>query len=156
MILKKKDVITILLCVIMGLLTPPVLSVFIHLPKFEFIAGNENSWIGFWGSYIGALFTLLALYITIQSNKNESEQQRHIDYNKQYMRDISDAICSLSISKIIDCYMQDRDEHLITSIDCTRLEAFELDVSNCYNTFLILYPEGDEAFIEQYMKTKDL
>ena len=36
----------------------------------------ENGWLGFWGSFLGALFTFLALYITLNDNHSENEKER--------------------------------------------------------------------------------
>jgi len=36
--------------------------------------GNESDWIGFWGSYLGGIFTLLALMVTISSEKKRSDK----------------------------------------------------------------------------------
>ena len=36
----------------------------------------ENGWLGFWGSFIGALFPFFALYKTLNDNHNENEKER--------------------------------------------------------------------------------
>ena len=155
MTLSNKDKRNIIWGCVIAILIPIILSLFIHIPKFRFVAGDEGNWIAFWGSYIGALITLLALYITIQSNKNESDRQRLIDFNKQYARDIAKAVCSLSISSIVDCYTQDRKNQTVEGIDTTRLESYKLEISNTYNTFVILYPDAEESFTKQYETSKD-
>lgn len=155
MVLTRKDKRNIIWGCIIVLLIPIILSLLIHLPKLGCVAGEESDWIGFWGSYFGALITLLTLYITIQSNKNESDRQRLIEYNKRYARDITNAVCSLSISRIVDCYKQDRQNQIIESVDTTRLESYKLEISNTYNTLVILYPEAEETFIKQYETSKD-
>lgn len=156
MALSNKDRKTIIWGCAVALLIPIELSLIIHIPKFSFVAGDEGNWIEFWGSYIGALITLLALYITIQSNKNESNRQRIIEYNKQYARDITKAVCSLSISKIVDSFKQDRQNKVIDSIDTTRLESLKQEISNIYNTFVILHPKADETLLKQYETSKDI
>ncbi len=38
----------------------------------------ENQWLGFWGTYLGALFPFIILYITINDNRRENDRNRKI------------------------------------------------------------------------------
>lgn len=66
---KKLTIITTLV-----LLTPIVLAVCISTPIFINITGGVN-WLGFWGSYLGAVLggciTVIVFWGTIQENKNK-------------------------------------------------------------------------------------
>ena len=44
--------------------TPIVMNIFMIQPKFFTFVGNDSSWLGFWGSYIGAvLSSAIALFV---------------------------------------------------------------------------------------------
>lgn len=36
----------------------------------------ENQWLGFWGSYLGALFPFIILYLTLKDNRKENKKER--------------------------------------------------------------------------------
>ena len=36
----------------------------------------ENGWLGFWGSYLGALFPFIILYLTLKDNRIENKKER--------------------------------------------------------------------------------
>lgn len=75
---KKLTIITTLV-----LLTPIVLAVCISTPIFINITGGVN-WLGFWGSYLGAVLggciTVIVFWGTIQENKNKDlrEEKRNL------------------------------------------------------------------------------
>lgn len=48
-----------------------------------------------------------------------------------------------------------RKNQTVEGIDTTRLESYKLEISNTYNTFVILYPDAEESFTKQYETSKD-
>lgn len=77
--LKKKLVMIVSLII----LTPIVLAVCISTPIFVNVAGGVN-WLGFWGSYLGAVLgggiTVIVFWGTIEENKSRDrrEEKRHL------------------------------------------------------------------------------
>lgn len=147
-----------ILILIFLLMVPAIVNGLLLLPAVCKVIGEPKDWISFWGSYAGALITgiisFVILYHTIESNRRENDRQRLIDYNKQLVRDIAESVCSLNIIKIVNCYRQDRDARKIMGIDVTRIEAYKLEITNRYNSFVILYPDADDSFLNEYEKTK--
>ena len=69
-----KQKVLILLVIITA---PIILAVLVSLPIFKSIAVN-NDWIGFWGAYLGGLFTLLGVIITIKYYRYSFEEERRM------------------------------------------------------------------------------
>ena len=62
----KKYFVQLLLIIV----TPLVINVLMVRPKLFPITGDSSSWLGFWGSYIGAvLSSAIALYILYKQNR---------------------------------------------------------------------------------------
>lgn len=59
--------------------TPIVMNIFMIQPKFFTFVGNDSSWLGFWGSYIGAvLSSAIALFVLFrQQQQNHFENMRN-------------------------------------------------------------------------------
>ena len=38
-------------------------------------SGNGSTWIGFWGSYLGGIFTLIAVYVSVNAQKRQQKIQ---------------------------------------------------------------------------------
>ncbi|MDW4280210.1 hypothetical protein QI102_08380 [Staphylococcus saprophyticus] len=72
--MKNKKIISI---VFMLILLPPI-TVGIGVTKFPFVSninGDSNSWIGFWGSFLGSIIgTLGVIYVAFIQNKNQIYQ----------------------------------------------------------------------------------
>lgn len=60
--------------VILGvIITPLIMSLLLKVPMFGFADGNVESWIGFWGSYVGALIGAATVYFV--TNLQVKEQR---------------------------------------------------------------------------------
>lgn len=60
-----------------GILFPIILNCIVTLPAFMKAAGNESDWIGFWGSYMGGIISVLGIYMTLKNdNKKRLEERR--------------------------------------------------------------------------------
>jgi hypothetical protein len=59
--------------------TPIVMNIVMIQPKFFTFVGNDSSWLGFWGSYIGAvLSSAIALFVLFrQQQQNHFENMRN-------------------------------------------------------------------------------
>ena len=72
------------MCVIgaVVILCPVILAIGVSCPEFQKINGGDN-WIGFWGSYLGAILggciTLYVLFSTIKNEKEKIELQQKIE-----------------------------------------------------------------------------
>lgn len=69
---KNKNIILIISCVIV-LLIPPGVN-FLMSFKVVKVYGDTNAWIGFLGSYIGSVVTLLGVLLTIRFTKNQARK----------------------------------------------------------------------------------
>lgn len=92
--------------IIAALVVAPVVVIF--MTSVDLIPVNtSNDWIGFWGSYLGAILggtiTLCVLYITIEQNRKDSTKNEKNNYCMQLIDLVSEyegAICKLSISNV--------------------------------------------------------
>jgi hypothetical protein len=55
-------------------ISPLIMSVLIKVPVFSFALGTTDSWIGFWGSYLGALIGAGTVYLV--TNTQIQEQRK--------------------------------------------------------------------------------
>jgi len=71
----------------------------------------ENGWLGFWGSYLGALFPFVILYLTLRDNRRENEKERNVqtaiieyqvskDYQNTLKKDLADYINALNLMEM--------------------------------------------------------
>ena len=69
----KKHWLTILIVPLM-ILIPILVNVLLSISTpFKVY---ENGWLGFWGSYLGALFPFIILYLTLKDNRKENKKER--------------------------------------------------------------------------------
>ncbi|XQY90655.1 hypothetical protein ACNRWW_14105 [Metabacillus sp. HB246100] len=72
--LSKKEIILIVVIIILStIITPIILGQIIRLPFGNLTIGDENSWVSFFGSYLGGIFGMVGVifttYIIIKKNK---------------------------------------------------------------------------------------
>lgn len=72
--MKNKNTILIISCIIV-LLIPAGVN-FLMSFKVVKVYGDTNAWIGFLGSYIGSVVTLLGVLLTIRFTKNQARQEK--------------------------------------------------------------------------------
>lgn len=163
--LIKKYFIQVLL--IMG--TPLIINVLMVQPTLFPITGDSSSWLGFWGSYIGAVLTsAIALYILYKQNQqnhienvsNRNLQLSVIRYNQELekLRDLRTALVNfqasfdyIEVNDIADKFIEGnygeeerkRLKYLIRDIDEKGFKAtILLDLmpkSNSINKFNLIY-----------------
>lgn len=65
---------------------PVILTLSLNLPVFQFASGQVDSWIAFWGSYIGAIIGASAVYFVakFQIQKQHEKQLSAIDIENKY------------------------------------------------------------------------
>ena len=60
--------------IVIALLIPIVVNITLSISTPFTV--YENSWLGFWGSYLGALFPFIILYLSLRDNHDENEKDR--------------------------------------------------------------------------------
>lgn len=89
--------------------TPMVMNIIMIQPILFPIAGNDSSWLGFWGSYTGSILSSsIAIYILYkQQNQNHKENEDNrklqlsvIEYNHELekLRDLRSALIDFQVS----------------------------------------------------------
>jgi gas vesicle protein len=68
----------ILLAIVGALITPLIISLLLKVSYFSFASGDVESWIAFWGSYVGALIGAATVYLVTNIQVKE---QRNIQLN---------------------------------------------------------------------------
>lgn len=95
----------ILVMIIIPILVNGLLSISTSIKVYE------NGWLGFWGSYLGALFPFVILYLSLRDNRRENEKERNIqtaiieyqvskDYQNTLKKDIADYINALNLMEM--------------------------------------------------------
>lgn len=74
--MKKVNPQIILIVLVFIFIIPFVTSIFIAIPSLV-KHNTNNAWIGFWGSYLGGLVTVIGVYMTIKYSINQYLQSRH-------------------------------------------------------------------------------
>ena len=149
--------------------TPLIINTLMVQPMLFPITGDSSSWLGFWGSYIGAvLSSAIALYILYKQNQqnhveniaNRNLQLSVIKYNQELdkLRDLRTALVDFQASfdymeitniasKFIDGYFSEEErarlKYLVRDIDEKGFKAtLLLDLmsnSNSVNEFNLVY-----------------
>ena len=133
----------------------PIVLNFIMLSSVEGVevAGNVESWIGFWGSYAGgcvtALISFIILYLTIGYYREENDQ-RFAEAHKERLRtELSPRLAVLNTKKFTVYY-----DRLLEGQDpaalCKIIEETRVLIVNDFSSFKILYSGVYDPFIQMY------
>lgn len=155
--------------ILLIIVTPLIINLLMGLPTYFPTVGDSSSWLGFWGSYIGAILSsAIALYILYkqnQQNHNENIINRNlqlavIKYNQELdkLRDLRTALVDFQASfdyieitniaaKFLDGHFNDEEQkrlkYLVRDIDEKGFKAtLLLDLmpkSNSVNKFNLVY-----------------
>jgi len=63
------------------------------------LSGDNNTWIQFWGSYLGGIFTLFAVWMTIQESRKQLREAKTANTNISKQIAISETTNQLTIIK---------------------------------------------------------
>ena len=74
--MKKANPLVVIILTVLILIIPFLVNVLVSIPSL-ITHDTGNSWIGFWGSYLGGLVTVIGVYITIKYSINQYLQSRH-------------------------------------------------------------------------------
>ena len=147
------------LFVLLFLLLPALLSLVLHLnisSWFPPIAGDEGDWVSFWGNYLGAgitgLISFVVLWMTLESNNRINNTKRLDDYYYQFRRDLSTRLCRLNPISFVGLIFDDEDS---PSEAVARLEDYNRMILEDVNSFIVLYDEDCDKFIESYKNVVD-
>lgn len=62
------------------LLSPIIVNIILGIPAICTINGNTNGWLGFYGSFVGAIIPMFILYRTRQWNKEDNDETRNMQH----------------------------------------------------------------------------
>lgn len=151
---SNNDIWIIVIVLVVACAFPFLLNWVLLLPAKCRIVGNEETWLGFWATYVGAILTALmvvATFITIRKTVNLSLSQRKIDWLHSFREASADLIRSVDVN-MVNSLVQS-----ITfgesSVAAEKGYALAKDVN--YSSFILtsLLKEYDDLFNEP--KSKD-
>lgn len=100
----------------------------------------ENSWLGFWGSYLGALFPFIILYLSLRDNHDENEKGRRTQT----------AAIIFQVSKEYLNRLKQNIAEYIKALDFLEIEMITLkpkeDVQISLNKIYLLLKESESAY----------
>ena len=62
-------------------LSPIIVNIILGIPAICTVNGDTNGWLGFYGSFVGAIIPMFILYRTRQWNKGDNDKTRNMQYN---------------------------------------------------------------------------
>lgn len=72
--IKKK---TLFLIAVFALVIPLIMGMLMHVINVNFIDGSSDGWLGFWGGYLGTMFSIfVGMYISFQEAQKSAEESR--------------------------------------------------------------------------------
>lgn len=89
---KKSHVIVLVLIII---LIPFALNFLLQCPVNVAVIGDEETWLTFWGSYIGVILTAMmvaASFLTIRASSNFNMSQRQVEWLRSFRMESSQLI----------------------------------------------------------------
>lgn len=132
--------------ILIALITPIFIAALSRVPIFQYSPGNFNSWIGYWGSYLGAIIGASVVYF-VSKMQIEAQNQLQLDAidkeNKITLdREMEQYYFRLEVEKLEDFFNE--------------IDLFNRIVTNSYNDFVqylvnseALYSERDKLNEEQ-------
>lgn len=117
------------------------------------VAGNEASWVSFWGSYAGGCVTSVISYIilkrTIDYYKSENASRIYESHKERLRADVSSRLAGLNTKRFMLLYIRLAQGEAATSI-CQILDATSIEIENNLSSFKILYMGQFDNFISEY------
>jgi len=117
------------------------------------VAGNEASWVSFWGSYAGGCVTSVISYIilrrTIDYYKSENASRINESHKERLRADVSSRLAGLNTKRFMLLYIRLARGEAATSI-CQILDATSIEIENNFSSFKILYMGQFDNFIAEY------
>lgn len=129
-LMNKKIVLSIFLMIII----PICISLCVYFDLFNFIPGGE-AWLGFWGSYLGAILggiiTLIVFWGTVRENKVNREKEEKLRFFDVL---IERATCITQLQERI--LLSQNDEDLIYQLNTKALELkLRLEIASKKNIY---------------------
>lgn len=117
------------------------------------VAGNEASWVSFWGSYAGGCVTSVISYIilrrTIDYYKSENASRINESHKERLRADVSSRLAGLNTKRFMLLYIRLAQGEPATSI-CQILDTTSIEIENNLSSFKILYMGQFDNFISEY------
>lgn len=117
------------------------------------VAGNEASWVSFWGSYAGGCVTSVISYIilkrTIDYYKSENASRIYESHKEQLRADVSSRLAGLNTKRFMLLYIRLAQGEAAMSI-CQILYTTSIEIENNLSSFKILYMGQFDNFIAEY------
>lgn len=115
---------------------PIIINYILLIPAFTPIVGTNDSWLSFWGGYLGTLAAFIILAVQYTQNKKENEKNRKLQFDilhyEQEMRWLdSFRAVGLNIAKT---YCHNNLVEIITMMQANPKIAFDLIRQNFNNT----------------------
>jgi hypothetical protein len=79
----RKEVLKIFLALCGAIIAPLIISLLLKIELFSFSEGNVESWIAFWGSYVGALIGAGTVYFVTNLQVKEQRKLQILQMEKQ-------------------------------------------------------------------------
>lgn len=147
---------TIVLGLIVVILLPLGLDIILIQERFcDFIIGNEETWLTFWGGYLGSVIAVIVPFVIlwkeIQFNKQEADKERKYQDVIRIKNDIAERISTVNFSLIIKSML---DTEIIPADEIQRLQNINENFIKLANMAKILYgysrKEEERKFCEGY------
>jgi len=117
------------------------------------VAGDEASWVSFWGSYAGGCVTSVISYIilrrTIDYYKSENALRIDESHKERLRADVSSRLAVLNTKRFMLLYIRLAQGEAAMSI-CQILDATSIEIENHLSSFKILYIGQFDDFIAEY------
>lgn len=105
------------------------------------IIGNDETWLTFWGSYLGSIVAILiplyALFKQIQNNKYENDKERKYQEIVRLKANLAELISKVNFSQISESVLEA--EELVPMHELHRLNDLYLFYTEKGNAMKILY-----------------
>lgn len=137
---KYKRIVILVFVVIV--VVPILLNCILVQPRFcDNIIGNDETWLTFWGSYLGSIVAILiplyALYKQIQNDKNERDKERKYQEIVRLKTELAEMLSKVNFSQISESVLEA--EELVPMHELHRLNDLYLFYTEKGNAMKILY-----------------
>lgn len=137
-------------------LIPIALYFLLPLPQMCNGLGGAEIWLGFWGSYLGGVFTAIIGIITLLYSNRQYHKQIEIEYKKEYVRQLEQSLAeSISIfnASKIQTFLFVFNNNGVDSSDA-KLYLHEMneyceDIQRKLRSFGLLYQDANTTKSEQ-------
>lgn len=152
---KKKYIWRVVIIIAVALLLPVILNFVVGLerPNNISVVGYPETWIGFYGSYIGGVLTALIGFLTLWQTSKNNDKKLRIAYQKSIVEDLertlTQCVSLFDFSRLgtISLYFNNPDKY---DEVLQKLDEYYRHVLTVANAWAVIYDGNEKTEVKNF------